>query len=201
MGSTGTLGTLEGGSSRLRHYLQCLAMKIVGLVGHIGAGKTSIAKFLESTGYLRITLSDFLIQEARAREVAPTRVNLQHLGDELRRRNGGSVLFKRALKMANQVKADRVVIDGIRNPDEVRALKDEQGAILIGVTRSQWQGSTQDAAASSRERNPNEPAWGQRVAESISMADLMVENAGTLDELCLKVSDLLLRQAPTAATS
>src|ERR1700682_2816262 len=81
----------------LRHYLQCLAMKIVGLVGHIGAGKTSIAKFLESTGYLRITLSDFLIQEARAREVAPTRVNLQHLGDELRRRNGGSVLFKRAL--------------------------------------------------------------------------------------------------------
>ena len=91
----------------LRHYLQCLAMKIVGLVGHIGAGKTSIAKFLESTGYLRITLSDFLIQEARAREVAPTRVNLQHLGDELRRRNGGSVLFKRALEMANRVKADR----------------------------------------------------------------------------------------------
>jgi dephospho-CoA kinase len=166
-------------------------MQIVGLVGHIGAGKTSIAKYLQSRGYLRVTLSDFLLEEAAARGLPPTRSNLQDLGDEVRQRKGGAVLAERALERAMTAGSRRVVIDGVRNPDEVRALKGTNGAVLVAVRRPDQSGGQAEQQAAERERNPNEPPWGQRVADSIPMADFVIENSGALEDLYAKVAALL----------
>src|ERR1700694_230062 len=169
-------------------------MHTVGLVGHIGAGKTSIAKYLESKGYMRVTLSDFLVEEARSRGLPASRKDLQDLGDELRQRNGGSFLVRRALEKASQAGTTRLVIDGLRNPDEVRALKETGNATLLGVSRPNRAGEDVDPPAADRERTPNEPPWGQRVADSMPLADLVVENAGALEDLYLQVSTLLLAE-------
>jgi dephospho-CoA kinase len=167
---------------------------LVGLIGHIGSGKTSIANYLEGRGFLRVTLSDFLMDEAKARGLTPTRKNLQDLGDELRRVKGGSVLVRRALEKAEHLGSTRLVIDGLRNPDEVRAVREVPNALLIGVTRSHYvDDENTEVAAVRREKSNAEPAWGQRVSDSMKMATFVIDNSGSLDELYERVSSLLPR--------
>ncbi len=172
-------------------------IRIIGLIGHIGAGKTSIATYLESKGCLRITLSDFLKEEATVRGLAPTRRNLQDLGDEFRRRHGGSFLAARAVQKALNAGSVQVVVDGLRNPDEVRALKDSGNALLLAVCRPYSSAPRFEQSAITREMSPSAPPWGQRVADSTSMADVVIVNSGDLEDLYARVDSLLLTEVPS----
>ncbi len=106
---------------------------VVGITGPFGSGKTSAAKFLESQGFTRITLSSFLEGKLKEEEKEITRKNLQDLGDEWRGEFGSSILAKKALEFAFEKEIDRLVIDGIRNLGEIEELKNNSNFILLGV--------------------------------------------------------------------
>jgi len=166
-------------------------MKVIGLVGYARAGKTSVARYLESRGFHRITLSDLLREEASRRGMQDDRPTLQRLGDELRQSRGGGYLIAIALSRAEAARAACVVIDGVRNPDEIAAIKAHPSAVILAVDRP---GELAKDAAALRERAPSEPPWGQRVAESLGHADITIRNDRGLEDLYAAVDRELTRK-------
>lgn len=97
---------------------------VVGIIGPIASGKGAAAKWLvEKYGFKEITLSNFLRQEARKKGKHPSRKYLRKLQAELRIKHGKDFLLQQAIKTIQKRKYEKVVIDGLRQPDECALAK------------------------------------------------------------------------------
>lgn len=97
---------------------------VIGIIGPIASGKGAAARWLvEKYGFEEITLSDFLRQEARRRNKHPSRRYLRKLQAELRAKYGDDYLLQRAIEAIKQKGYEKVVIDGLRQPDECALAK------------------------------------------------------------------------------
>lgn len=91
--------------------------EIIGLVGPIRAGKTTVNKYLvESYGYTSASNSDVLRQVLNGMGIAQDRANLGALGDSIFRVLGNDIIAKFRL---DNLHAGRIVVDGIRYPEEI----------------------------------------------------------------------------------
>jgi len=107
----------------------------IGLTGTNAAGKTTILKYLKGKGYPAYSLSDILRQELQAQKLAFSRTNLIEIGNKLRKEYGPGVLAKRIIQHFHS-KPDLTeysIIDSIRNPAEISALRTLNNFILIGI--------------------------------------------------------------------
>ncbi len=94
---------------------------IIGLTGANGAGKTVTADHLKTKGFRFYSLSDEIQTELRRQGRPATRENLIEMGNRLRREFGSAVLAER---VKAKLRPDQnYVIDSIRNPSEVAALR------------------------------------------------------------------------------
>jgi dCMP deaminase len=165
---------------------------VVGLTGPNAAGKGEAAAFLVGRGLTYHSLSDVIREEAAARGLPATRENLIALGNELRRSGGSGVLAERVLLRLT----GRDVVDSIRNPAEVAALRREPAFVLVGVdapleiryerARARARpgdGSTlaEFAAREARERGGDPTS--QQIHRVYEMADLRVDNSGSREDL------------------
>lgn len=105
--------------------------KYIAIVAPIGAGKTTAAKFFQDKGFGAYKLSYAIYEEADKRGLdKEDRTTLQDLGDELRRKNGLTVLAEAAIRKVAQSDKN-FVIESIRNHHELKFLKDKLGDKLI----------------------------------------------------------------------
>lgn len=101
----------------------------IGLSGKMLAGKGKIREILEKNyKSFSIGLSDMLREEADRRGIEKNRENLVNLADELRLKNGPGILAELAIKKIMLLGEklndyELVIIDSIRNPYEVVALR------------------------------------------------------------------------------
>ena len=96
---------------------------IIGLTGTNGSGKTVASAHLQKKGFKCYSLSDVIREELAARDVPPNRGNLIAEGNRLRAELGPAVLAQR---IARRFHLDsNYVVDSIRSPYEVRALREE----------------------------------------------------------------------------
>lgn len=109
-------------------------IEVIGLVGPFGSGKTKARGFFAENGYLCITLSDIIKDEARSRNLEISREVVMDLGNSLRREYGNNILAVRALERIREAQVSKSLIDGIRNPAELNYLKHEARAFIIGIT-------------------------------------------------------------------
>ena len=93
---------------------------IIGVTGKMGAGKDTFAVYLGKKGFIHISLSDIIRQEAVARGIEPSCRNLQDLGNVLRREYGNGVLSKMAQKRI--IPGKNYVVTSIRNVGEIEVL-------------------------------------------------------------------------------
>lgn len=172
---------------------------IIGLVGLPGAGKTTVAKLFENKGYVRVTLSSFIKEEATQAGMSEhTREVLQDFGNQMREEHGPQVLAQLALKKIREEHPQKVVIDGIRNLYEVAFLKVENNFALIGVSARPkirylrltqrkdrpWRGTYKEFLHhEKREDTLGSRETGLRVKECFKQADFEIENNRTLDAL------------------
>src|SRR6266705_175956 len=104
---------------------------LIGLTGRNASGKGEVAKYLEKKSFYFHSLSDVIRDEVRRRNQALTRESLIQTGNELRERHGPAVLAERVLE---KIEADKhYVIDSIRNPKEVEALRRTRNFKLVRV--------------------------------------------------------------------
>jgi len=178
---------------------------IIGLTGPNAAGKTEVGQYLRARGFECHSLSDEIREEAAKRGCEISREVLVEIGNELRGRFGPGVLAERILQ---RLEPDRnYVVDSIRNPAEVEALRRRKDFTLLAVQadrkirfeRSRARGREgaaqtleQFAFEEERELQSKDPASQQLVATQ-QLADVTLYNNGSLEELHRQLDTLLPR--------
>ena len=106
---------------------------LIGITGGFGSGKSTASSLFELKGFMKITLSSFLEEEAKKRSFKKiTREILQDIGNEWRKNFGHGILAGKAVDYIKREKIKKAVIDGIRNTGEVERLRKEKNFILLG---------------------------------------------------------------------
>lgn len=180
----------------------------IGLTGYMGSGKGAAAEFLKAKrGFKYISLSDIVRKEADSRGVPHTRENLQNLGNELRNTQGAGILGRRVKEEVEREPLLNWVIDGIRNPSEVRELKKLDYFYLIGVTArkeillkrllerfrdgEEQRDEKKFSDQLDRETGKGEPESGQQISKCLDWADYTIINEGTFADLEKKTGHFL----------
>ncbi|MDQ5971973.1 MAG: hypothetical protein QG553_132 [Patescibacteria group bacterium] len=110
-------------------------MKLIGLSGTNGAGKDSVGEVLaKKHGWLFISVSDLLREEARRRGLPIEREVLRTISAEWRREHGLGVLVDKAVDQFNEAKGKYrgVVAIPMRNVGEAERVH-ELGGTLVWV--------------------------------------------------------------------
>src|SRR5215471_3381790 len=105
---------------------------LIGLTGRNASGKGEVAKYLEKKSFYYCSLSDVIRDEIRRRAHELSRENMIETGNELRQKFGPGVLAHRILEKIEDDK--HYIVDSIRNPAEVEALRTTKNFKLIRVT-------------------------------------------------------------------
>ncbi len=177
---------------------------VLGLTGPNASGKGTVAALLQARGYAYHSLSDVVRQAAREAGLTTGRDDLIVTGNRLRQEGGPGVLAERVLPQLGE----RDVVDSIRNPAEVEALRRGiPGFVLIGVTapaearyaRAVSRGRGGDALgglaaflAKEAQENTADPS-AQRLDATFALADHVLVNDGGLPELEAALETLLRR--------
>ncbi|MBU4484640.1 AAA family ATPase, partial [bacterium] len=168
---------------------------IIGLTGKNASGKGEVANFLEKSSYTFLSLSDVVRDELKSRGEKITRENLIKTANELRKKFGSSVLAERVIEKIEP--HGHYVIDSIRNPAEVNALKRLKYFHLLNV-ESDPEIRFERIKLRNRESDPKsykefleleakeasgESAHMQQLNAVAETADAMVTNNSSLEEL------------------
>lgn len=170
--------------------------KVIAVVGPIASGKGALIEILKEQGYAYVSLSDVVREKTKAWGLDLTRKNLQDVGDKLRKQFHPAILAQLAThSLKNSQK--NFVVDSVRNPAEVDCLKKYFNAFVIGVTASpekrfemmrerarEWDPKTWEEfkKTEERDRGLGQDSFGQQVEQCLKMADLVIDNNGTLKQ-------------------
>ncbi|HEX7502162.1 MAG TPA: AAA family ATPase [Acidobacteriota bacterium] len=178
----------------------------IGLTGRMACGKGEAVRILDARGFAYVSLSDIVRREAAREGGTVSRGTMQDIGNRLRAEGGAGVLGRMVREQIAAAAEARWVIDGIRNPAEVRELKKIRDFFLIGIdcpipiilARMKERGRATDAvseaelrASLDREWGLGEPEGGQQVGTTLAMADFTVANDGTLADLETRLGEVL----------
>lgn len=178
-------------------------MIVIGLTGPNAAGKGEVCALLAGRGYSLHSLSDVVREEARAAGLGTGREALIETGQRLRRESGPGVLAERIVPRL----AGRCAVDSIRAPAEVEVLRARLPRFfLLGVDADVAvryrraidrgrEGDRPDLAtfvAREERENRDDPA-SQQLRNALALADEVVRNDGTLDDLRRAVDGVVRR--------
>jgi len=180
-------------------------MIIIGITGTIGAGKGTVVEYLiDKKGFKHFSARAFLIEEIEKRGLENNRDSMVLVANDLREKNSPSFvadeLFKRALESG-----DNCVIESLRTSGEIESLKSKGNFTLLAIDadpkiryeRIIGRSSSTDnvsfekfLADEQREMESTDPNK-QNLSKCIGMADFVINNNGTLEELNLKLEEIL----------
>jgi dephospho-CoA kinase len=151
-------------------------------------------------GYQYHSLSDAVREATRDRGLETTRENLIQVGNELRAAGGPGALVDR---LESRLKPPAIV-DSVRNPGEVEALRRLDGFFLLGVdapaemrfariTSRGRQGDIRTAAefAAYEAQENSSDSRRQRIGATLELSDAVVLNNGSLEDLHHRVRSAL----------
>lgn len=179
---------------------------VIGLVGPIASGKGTIAKILEEKGYKFYSLSEGLKEEVQRRGLKVSRYNCNLVSNDMRQNLGADILAKMTAEIIERDNPQYAVIDAIRNPREINYLRQKFNARIIGVVADQkkrykmfFERGTFTEELKTweqfKELDDREMAQvgehKQQVKASLNLADFVIENNGTIEELSQKVENFI----------
>ncbi len=176
----------------------------MGLTGRNASGKTTVVSWFSSKGVKTTSCSDSIRAWLSEEGIAESRDSLIEGGRELRRRGGAGVLAEMLLESLD---GEDAVIDSIRTPGEVEALRKRSDFILIEIragvdsrwSRSQSRGRVGDPKrketflAQEKSEEIAQDEAGQALNATAEMADWVIVNDGGIDDLYSDLDDLWLR--------
>ncbi len=181
---------------------------IIGLTGRIAAGKGYLVGYLLEKGFNYATISKTIREEASKLGLPAERKIWQDLGNEMREKYGNDFWIK---KIVSSLKSnENYIIDGIRNPGEIEALKKEKNFFLIALDSDQKirfeRVLKRDKVSDPKifqefvkidERDFCEKDEkgdiienGQQVGKCMEIADFHIENNSSLEELNKKIESI-----------
>lgn len=168
---------------------------IVGLTGKNAAGKGEVLRFLATRSFRPHSLSDEVRRDLERTGTATTRENMIERGRALRAGFGPGILAERIRDHLDE--SSHHVVDSIRHPAEIAALRRSPDFLLIGITAPvevRWERLRERARPGDpdtlemfrrlEERESGEDAAGaQQLDRCLELADHLVANEGTIADL------------------
>ena len=156
-----------------------------------GSGKTTLAGFFKRIGFRIITMGNAIRDIAAERGLEPTPDILGSIAREIREAGGDAAVAERCIEKLRDMPDNRVVVDGIRSMAEVEAFRGSFDVVLVAIHASP---ETRYRRLMGRRRTDDPEGWeafwrrdqrelGFSLGWSIALADHMVVNEGTLENL------------------
>lgn len=170
-------------------------MLLLGLTGTHGAGKGTITEYLvREHGFVCLSVSEFLAEEAVRRGMKPDRTARRNIANEYRTQ--GPRALMEAVYASIPEGAERVILEPQYTREEVQFIH-EKGGVVLAVDadlrtrydRVHVRGSAKDdvsfeefKAAQEKELDSSDPTK-QNLGVAMAMADVHLVNDGTLEDL------------------
>lgn len=180
-------------------------MHIIGITGTIGAGKGTVVEYLKSKGFSHYSARSLLLAELTKRGLQNDRDAMRPLANELRQTHGPAYIAEMLFQEAETAGGD-AVIESLRSVGEIEALKKLSSKFTllavdadptIRYERIVKRGSETDSISFEEfieqellESEGKDP-WAQNLPACIDMADILITNNGTLEELRAQVDSAL----------
>ena len=180
-----------------------LTRLVICITGMPGAGKSSAAEVSKEMGFEVFRMGDDVRMEAEKRKLPPTDENLGQIMLQLRQ-NGGpaAVAHLCEQRIEKDSSSKYVLIDGIRNVNEFLEFKKLGRSLLVSIhaspekrfrfLQSRARTDSPNSLESFESRDRRELSVG--IGEAIALADEVIINSGSIDDLKDRVRDLLKRE-------
>jgi len=175
--------------------------KVVAVVGMAGAGKSEVAWLFEKHGFVRVRFGDVTDQEVARRGLPLNEENERAVREALRREQGMAAYARLNLpRIRAALETSDVVIDGLYSWEEYVFLKDcfGENLKLVAVWAPPATRYARLSARKERSLLPEEAAGRDRAEVEktnkggpIALADFLVANESSLDELGRQVEHIL----------
>ena len=175
-------------------------MKIIAFTGMPFAGKTEAVQIAHELGIPVVRMGDAVWAEVKQRGLALTDRNVGAVATEMRKRCGMDIWAQRTVEHLRSLNnTPCLVIDGIRNLEEVEYFKKEFGPCFVMIAvdastsmrkqRSLRRKRVDDTPHSFEERDKRELSWG--LGEVLASADIVIPNDSTIHIFKKKVKHVL----------
>ena len=157
------------------------------------SGKSVAVQIAKEKNIPVIRMGDAVWEETKKQGLTLTDKNVGKVANDMREKHGKDIWAKRTVeKIKSNVKEDCIVIDGIRNSEEIDLFKKELGSnfIVIAITASDKirkkrilaRGRKDDSKEIKdiEERDRRELGWG--LGDVIKYADIEIVNEGNMEE-------------------
>jgi dephospho-CoA kinase len=179
-------------------------MKIIAFAGMPCSGKSEAVQIAKEMDIPVIRMGDMVWEEVRNRGLYLNEKNVGAIANQMRKDLGMDIWAKRTLDKISQIdKTKQIIIDGIRNIEEIEAFKKKLGKdfILIAVTATDKtrqrrflnRGREDDSLdiQDLKDRDKRELNWG--LGTVIASADIIVPNEDDIKEFKKEIRNILNR--------
>ena len=173
-------------------------MKILAFTGMPFSGKSEAVSLARNRGYFVSRMGDLVWEETKRQGLVLTDENVGRIASEMRKTKGKDIWAKRTVEKIKGYNASKIlIIDGIRNIEEVRYFKNNLSTDFILVTvhadeslryqRAIARRRVDDSMAIDKikERDRREIGWG--LDKVINAADITITNNGALADFIEKI--------------
>jgi len=177
-------------------------MKILAFTGMPFSGKSIAVGLAKDHGIPVIRMGDMIWEETKSQGLELNDENAGMIANQMRKEHGMDIWARRTLeKMESMDKEEIVVIDGVRNNEEIEAFKQELDGDFVVVAikastetrhqRGMNRGRQDDSKDEQqiKERDQREIGWG--LNKVIDAADITIENEGSVDKFKEEINKLL----------
>jgi dephospho-CoA kinase len=179
-------------------------MKIIAFTGMPASGKSEAVQIAKDKGIPVIRMGDLVWEETKRQGKPLNDKNVGSVATNMRKEFGMDIWAKRTFEKIHTLKkASHLVIDGVRNMEEIEYFKKKLGLDFLVVAidapdeqrrkRAIARGRTDDSKdlKDLEERDKREISWG--LQKVIADADIVIPNHGTVEELKKQVLSLFQR--------
>ena len=176
-------------------------MDIIGIVGLPGSGKTEISNYARERGIPVISMGDVIREECLQRGLDPASYHGE-IAKKVREELGMDAIAKLTVPLIYEVieNQNKIIVDGIRSGEEVEVFRREfegkfrlvkvESPFKMRLDRIRDRGRDNPEVETLDERDNRELGFGLK--DAMESAEIGIENSGTIDELQLKISKLII---------
>jgi dephospho-CoA kinase len=173
-------------------------MKIIAFTGMPASGKSEAVQIAKDKDIPVIRMGDLVWEETKRQGKPLNDKNVGSIAGSMRKTHGMDIWAKRTVERIRSLKkSSLIVIDGVRNREEIEYFKKELGQNFLVVAidapdglrrkRAIARGRTDDSKnlKDLEERDKREISWG--LQKVIADADTIIQNNGSLEQLRTQV--------------